>query len=158
MTQNRDTKTKRFTNAELSANLKNFSEIKNKENLVLEFNGIRRNRKKQEISLLTEINPDMNALLQSKIKNAFLIRVSGDSMKNAGITDGCYLIVNPTISPDNNSIVIAEINKKLVVKKIRFVDDRIELLPENSDFEPIKINKKDDFHIWGVVTSVINSF
>ncbi|MGA2296298.1 MAG: S24 family peptidase [FCB group bacterium] len=104
-------------------------------------------RSKLDLSLFLGLNP----------VETFMIRVMGDSMQNSGIHHGSYLLVDRSLKPENNRIVIASINDELVVKKICYTGNSIVLISENDNFKPIKIRKKDKFEIWGVVTSVIKN-
>ena len=90
-------------------------------------------------------------------KETFIIKVTGNSMINAGINSGDYLLVDRTIEPENGKIVIASINNNLIVKKIYFTKDITYLLSENKNYEPIEVSSEDKLDIWGVVTSVIKS-
>lgn len=100
---------------------------------------------------------DLNNLLIGNPENTFLIRVTGESMINAGIHPGDILLVDRTLEAKNNKIVVAEINQKLTVKRIRFNKDNIKLISENDNYPEININENDSFKIWGVVESVIKS-
>jgi len=80
-----------------------------------------------------------------------------DSMIDAGIHSGDILIVDRALEPVDNNVVIALINGELTVKRIRKVDDKLFLIADNSQYEPIQIQKEMDFEIWGVVTNVIHS-
>ncbi len=84
------------------------------------------------------------------------MRVHGDSMINAGIFDNDILVVDRSITPQNNHIVIAVLNGEFTVK--RFFKSRTEmmLIPENKRYQPIKIEQADDFNVWGVVTNIIH--
>jgi DNA polymerase V len=101
---------------------------------------------------------DLNEFLIKNPSDTFLIRVSGDSMIKAGINSGDILVVDRTLKPTHNKIVIASINDKLLVKRIRYYEDGITLVSENDNYHDIKINNDDKFDIWGVVTSVIKTF
>lgn len=102
-------------------------------------------------------NFDISSYLVENPENCFLIRVKGDSMIGAGIYNGDILLVDRSILPKDDSIVVAEINSKLAVKKIKFEKNCITLHSENPNFLPIIVNRKDAFKIWGVVRSVIKS-
>lgn len=101
---------------------------------------------------------DLNRELIRNKTSTFCVRVSGTSMRDAGIQDGSILIVDRSLEPENNSIVLAVINGEFTVKRINTHDKNLYLMPENSDFKPIKITEEMDFRVWGVVTSVINQF
>lgn len=100
---------------------------------------------------------DLNSYLIKDHHVTFLIRVTGNSMINAGINTGDILVVDSSVEADSGKIVVAEINGKITVKRY-FVDGgKITLAPENEQFPPIKIKKDDKFEIWGVVSSSIKS-
>ncbi len=101
---------------------------------------------------------DLNDLLIKNPNDTFLIRVNGNSMVNAGINSGDLLVVDKSISANNNDVVVASINNEMLVKRYSRVNNSIELKSENESFQNFKINENDDFNIWGVVKSVIRSF
>ncbi|MFP4368062.1 MAG: LexA family protein [Candidatus Kapaibacterium sp.] len=98
---------------------------------------------------------DINKELGINSDNSFLIRVSGESMKNAGISTGNTLVVNRSMRPRLRDIVVASINNELTVKRLYFDDSGVVLMPENPDYEPIKVKRTDKLDIWGVVTTVL---
>jgi hypothetical protein len=98
-----------------------------------------------EFNLLDRIN--------KKPHSTFLVKVQGDSMENANINDGEILLVDSSVQAVNNSIVVAEINNCLTIKKIKFINKNFVLCPENPKYSPITIKKSDNFVIWGVVIS-----
>ena len=73
-----------------------------------------------------------------------------------GRTQSLLLIVDRSLKPINNKIVIAVLNGDLTVKRLKINDGRYILVPENKNFAPIQITQEMDFSIWGVVTSVIH--
>ncbi len=100
---------------------------------------------------------DLNEHLIRHPAATFFVRVSGDSMIGAGIHPGDILIVDRSLKPENNRVVIAVVDGELTVKRMRFIDDGILLVPENSAHKPIRICGEMQFEVWGVVTSVIHS-
>jgi DNA polymerase V len=100
---------------------------------------------------------DLNEFLIKRPAATFFVRVSGQSMIGAGINPGDILIVDRSLTPKNNSIVIAVLNGELTVKRILLDAHKIKLMPENSDFPTIEIQEGMDFTVWGVVTTVIHS-
>jgi len=87
----------------------------------------------------------------------FFVRVSGNSMIGAGIKSGDLLIVDRSIEPSNNKVVIAVINGDFTVKRVETINKKVFLMPENKSFKPIEITEDMDCKIWGVVTHVIHS-
>ena len=99
---------------------------------------------------------DLNEYLIQRPEATFLVRATGNSMIGAGIYPDDILVVDRSIEPKNGKVVIAAINGELTVKRILKNKNIIQLLPENSEFEPITIHDTDDIHIWGVVTNVVH--
>jgi repressor LexA len=68
----------------------------------------------------------------------YILRVRGESMKEAGIFDGDYAVVRPAEDADDGEIVVALIGEEATVKRFFQEDDHIRLQPENVDMEPIR--------------------
>jgi len=100
---------------------------------------------------------DLNKYLIKNQSATFFVRVTGDSMVNAGIYSGDILIVDRSLTPKDGSIVIAVIDSELLVKRMQYIKNKIFLTPENPKFEPIEITGEMNFEVWGVVTTVIHS-
>ncbi len=91
-------------------------------------------------------------------KDSFLLRVKGNSLKDAYIFNNDIVIVNPNILPTNGQIVVAVLDDAAVVKRFYKKGNQIELLSENPDFKPIVIDKKySSFKIVGIVVGVYRS-
>lgn len=100
---------------------------------------------------------DLNTHLIKHPSATFFVRVSGESMINAGIYDQDVLIVDRSLTPKQSDIVIAVLDGELTVKRLHLEKESVTLLPENPDYPPIPITKSMAFTIWGVVTTVIHS-
>ncbi len=87
--------------------------------------------------------------------NSFLLRVKGDSLKDAYIFNGDIVIVNPAIEPRNGHFVAAILDDAAVVKRFFKNSNGVELKSENPDYEPIVV-KKDypRFKLVGVVVGI----
>ncbi len=91
-------------------------------------------------------------------KDSFLLRVKGDSLKDAYIFNGDIVIVNPNLEPKNGHIVVAILDDAAVVKRFHKKKDRVELLSENPEYEPIVIKKDyQKFKIVGLVIGIYRS-
>ena len=78
-------------------------------------------------------------------------------MLQAGIHSGDLLIVDRSIKPKNNSIVIASIDGELTVKRIKILCKKFLLTLDNKKYGNIEINNESDIFIWGIVTKVIHN-
>jgi repressor LexA len=91
-------------------------------------------------------------------KDSFLLRVKGDSLKDAYIFSGDIVIVNPNLEPKNGQIVVAILNDAAVVKRFYKKRSEIELVSENPEYKPIIIDKKyPSFKIVGIVVGIYRS-
>ena len=99
---------------------------------------------------------DLNKYLVKNSAATYFVRVSGDSMIDAGIHHEDLLIVDRSIEPKDKNIVIAALNGELTVKRIRIRKGKITLQPENKNYSAQEINEEMQFEIWGVVTNVIH--
>lgn len=81
----------------------------------------------------------------------FILRVHGNSMIDAGILDGDYIVVHQQEDAHNGEIVVAMLDDSATVKRFYREADRMRLQPENPDMEPIYTS---DAVILGVVVSM----
>jgi repressor LexA len=86
----------------------------------------------------------------------YLLRVQGMSMKDIGIMDGDLVAVHRTPEVRNRQIVVARLENEVTVKRYRQDGPVVWLLPENSDFEPIRVDlREQSMLIEGVVVGVL---
>lgn len=86
----------------------------------------------------------------------YLLRVRGMSMRDAGILDGDLLAVHSTSEASNRQIVVARVDDEVTVKRFRQRGNIVTLLPENDDFEPIRIDlREQEFSIEGVYSGIL---
>jgi DNA polymerase V len=104
-----------------------------------------------------DLSIDLNQELVRNPSSTFYARVKGDSMKDAGISDGDLLIIDKSLEPVNDKIAVCFIDGEFTVKRIKIDSDCCWLIPANSDFNPIKVTEENDFLIWGIVIYVIKS-
>jgi repressor LexA len=81
----------------------------------------------------------------------YVLRVQGDSMKNAGILEGDYVVVHTTETARNGEIVVALMEEEATVKRFFKEKDHVRLQPENEALEPIRTR---DVQVLGRVVGV----
>jgi repressor LexA len=84
----------------------------------------------------------------------FLLRVSGDSMIEAAICDGDWVVVRRQPVAENGEIVAAMIDAEATVKTLRRIDSRIWLMPQNAAYSPIPA---EEATILGRVVTVLRA-
>ncbi|MDR2956852.1 MAG: transcriptional repressor LexA [Coriobacteriales bacterium] len=84
---------------------------------------------------------------------SFMLTIRGDSMVEAGIFDGDYVVVREQTTANNGEIVVALIDSEATVKTYYRESDRIRLQPENSSMDPIYA--RDDVTILGKVIALL---
>tara|TARA_B100000959_G_scaffold156070_1_gene163629 strand:- start:133 stop:576 length:444 start_codon:yes stop_codon:yes gene_type:complete len=99
---------------------------------------------------------DLNEYLVRHPAATFIVKASGPSMIEAGILSGDLLIVDRSITPNNENIVIASIFGDLTVKKLRKKGSSLFLVSANNEYSSIEVKEEMECFIWGVVTYVIH--
>jgi len=99
---------------------------------------------------------DLNEELIRNPAATFLVRVKGESMRDAGIHTGDTLIVDKSVTPADRQIVVAMIDGEFTVKRFRKLNGRIFLEAANDSFAPIEVGENQELTIWGSVTYIIH--
>ena len=84
----------------------------------------------------------------------YILQVKGDSMKDAGILAGDYVVVRPADTARDGEIVVAVIDDEATVKRFFQEKDGIRLQPENRAYKPIRTREA---HLLGKVVGVFRS-
>jgi repressor LexA len=84
----------------------------------------------------------------------YLLRVRGESMKDAGILDGDLVVVRPQETAEDGDIVVALVGEEATVKRFFQEADHIRLQPENESMEPIRVR---EVRILGRVVGLMRS-
>lgn len=98
---------------------------------------------------------DLGKELMPRPLSTFIVKVTGDSMIDAHIPPNARLVVDRSIKPRNNSIVVAVVNSEFTVKRFIKNSSGIRLMPANPKYLPIPITEDMEFSVWGVVTQII---
>lgn len=92
-------------------------------------------------------------------KPDYLLKVRGLSMRDIGILDGDLLAVKKTDSAKNGQIVVARLGDDVTVKRYKKSGSVIELLPENPDFEPIRVDANEEsFALEGLAVGLLRAW
>jgi len=100
----------------------------------------------------TQERVDLNKELIRNKDATYLFRVKGDSMTGAGIYEGDTLVVDRSVTPKHNHIVLALLNNEFTVKRLYRRGGVVKLVAENNIYPIRPIKEEDDFVVWGVVT------
>ncbi|HEY4136511.1 MAG TPA: translesion error-prone DNA polymerase V autoproteolytic subunit [Alphaproteobacteria bacterium] len=101
---------------------------------------------------------DLNEHLIARPAATFLIRVVGDSMIEAGIFPNDLLVVDRSLPPVHDSIVVAVVDGELTVKRLFDRFGQLRLEAANPAYPAIQISGDMELWCWGVVTSSIHEF
>ena len=101
---------------------------------------------------------DLNDYMVQRPDSTFMLRVEGESMKDAGILPDDILVVDRSLKASHNKIVIAALDGELTVKRLFHRGGLIKLMPENAEFSDIEIEQESDLLIWGVVIGSFRRF
>jgi DNA polymerase V len=101
---------------------------------------------------------DLNEQLIRNKPATFFMRVNGNSMENAGITEGDIVIVDRSLKPTNGRIVIAVLDGEMLIRRYEQQINKVRLIPDTTRLSPIEITEFHDYKIWGVVIYAIRKF
>jgi len=93
--------------------------------------------------------------VQTPFAADFALRVSGQSMRDAGILDGDVVAVRRQDTAENGQIIVAMIGEEATVKRFERREDHVLLIAENPDFAPIEV--REDFRVAGRVVGVLRT-
>jgi DNA polymerase V len=103
-----------------------------------------------------EMRIDINDIVVAQPDATFYVRVKGNSMIDANISDGDILVVDKSLEARHNDIVIAVVDGEFTVKTLYNKDNIIKLIPSNPDFTEIIFKDGQELNIWGVVSYIIH--
>jgi len=110
--------------------------------------------------MLAEENVIGEVLVESNVAKrgrCFALKVTGESMKGAGLRDGYVVIVRQQPVAENGDIIVALVDGEATVKRLYIRGDQIELRPENPRYRPLVIDGETEMSIVGKVVAVRRS-
>ncbi|NWF88432.1 MAG: transcriptional repressor LexA [Ignavibacteriaceae bacterium] len=102
-----------------------------------------------------EVSLVIDSSFLKKTGDYFALKVRGDSMIEAGIFDGDFVIVSSRKEALNGEVIVAMVGDEVTVKTYERSANQISLVPQNKNYSPILIDGKSEFSILGKVTGVI---
>ena len=98
---------------------------------------------------------DLNKELVRNPASTFYARVRGTSMIDEGINNGDLFIIDKSIEPHDGALAVCFIDGEFTLKRFKDMGDHALLMPANKEFQPIMVNRENDFQIWGIVRYII---
>ena len=101
---------------------------------------------------------DLNEYLVRNKTATYMFTVRGDSMIDAGIENGDKVVVDRSITPANDDIVVAVVNSEFTIKRLRKRRGCVELHAENPAYAPITFSDGSELQVWGVIVGVVRRY
>ena len=105
-----------------------------------------------------ENNEYMEVPIEYVNNENYILKVNGNSMSDDHIVDGDYVIIRKKEIAFNGDIIVALLNNEATLKKYYLGDNGIELHPQNSDYDIIRVKGTDSFSINGIVLAVFRKY
>lgn len=102
-----------------------------------------------------ELSIDLNTELIPNKAATFFGRVIGNSLEEAGVTEGDIVIIDKSLQPENGNMCVCFLDGEFTLKFIRLTENEVWLIPANRAYSPIRVTEDNNFMIWGVVTYTI---
>ena len=91
-----------------------------------------------------EARISLEKVLVKNKEATFYAKVSGESMKDAGLNDGDILVIDRSEEVKNNKIAVCYVNGEFTVKRVKIEKDHVYLVAENKKYNPIKITEENE--------------
>lgn len=98
---------------------------------------------------------DLNEILVRHPQAAFLMRIAGDSMREAGICDGDLALVDRAMTATHGQVVIAIVNDEFVCRRLFRRGQEVRLQADGQALPDWVPGEAEELQVWGVVTHVI---
>lgn len=98
---------------------------------------------------------DLNRELVRHPSATFYARVTGDSMRDAGVSEGDILVVDKALEASDGDMVVCFVDGEFTLKYLSLGNGTVRLVPANPDYPVMTISDPESFRVWGVVTYVI---
>ena len=98
---------------------------------------------------------DLNEILIRNPQAAFLVRIAGSAMREAGIDDGDLALVDRALDASHGHVVIAIHQNEFLCRRLCRRDEALGLQATDPDVPDVWAGEADNFDVWGVVTHVV---
>lgn len=100
---------------------------------------------------------DLNSIVVKHPNETFYAKVEGDSMQDAGISDGDIVVIDRSLPHEDGKIYVCCIDGEFTIKRMRIdkENNTVYLIAENNKYKPIKVTEDNDFIVWGRVISCL---
>lgn len=98
---------------------------------------------------------DLNKELVRHPESTFYGRVVGDSMRDAGVSEGDVLVIDKSLRPSEGDMCVCFLDGEFCLKRLSFNGKKPVLNAANPKYAPIEVEEWNDFTLWGVVTYII---
>ena len=95
---------------------------------------------------------DLNDLIIHQADATYFMRVRGPSMRDAGIDDGDYVVIDRSVEPKHGQIVLAVVDGEFTIKRLFRRAGKVKLMAANPTFPDIELRDGQELFVWGVVT------
>jgi len=100
---------------------------------------------------------DLNDIFIKNQQATFLMRVAGDSMRDAGLDDGDIVLVDRAVAPAHGHVVIAVVESEFICRHLAREGNTLSLCATDPAVADIHPREGQEFQLWGVVTTVMKS-
>lgn len=101
---------------------------------------------------------DLNDYLVRRKSATYMFTVKGDSMIGASIEEDDKVVVDRSLRPRHNDIVVAVVDGEYTIKRLYKYRGRVELRAENPAYRPMVFQEGSELEIWGVVVGVVRRY
>jgi len=101
---------------------------------------------------------DLNDYLVRRKSATYMFTVKGDSMIGASIEEGDKVVVDRSLRPRHNDIVVAVVEAEYTIKRLYKHRGRVELRPEKPAYQPMAFKEGAELEVWGVVVGVVRRY
>ncbi len=101
---------------------------------------------------------DLNDYLVRRKSATYMFTVKGNSMIGACIEEGDKVVVDRSLRPRHNDIVVAVVEGEYTIKRLYKHSGRFELRPQNPTYQPMVFKEGAELEVWGVVVGVVRRY